>query len=103
MLCPATLGHNGVAVLNGAAVRHSRRAAGLDTHTWGCGSAPASGQLSPAPGTKARPQHRLSTSAALSLSTAFWGESDDSSSELEAALRPRTHGADSDDFDDFYD
>ncbi|XP_014110100.1 PREDICTED: centrosomal protein kizuna [Pseudopodoces humilis] len=36
-------------------------------------------------------------------SKAFWGESDDSSSELEAALRPQTHGADSDDFDDFYD
>ncbi|XP_059696615.1 centrosomal protein kizuna isoform X3 [Haemorhous mexicanus] len=36
-------------------------------------------------------------------SKAFWGESDDSSSELEAALRPQTHGTDSDDFDDFYD
>ncbi|XP_077638132.1 centrosomal protein kizuna [Lonchura striata] len=36
-------------------------------------------------------------------SKAFWGESDDSCSELEAALRPRTHGTDSDDFDDFYD
>ncbi|XP_030801053.1 centrosomal protein kizuna [Camarhynchus parvulus] len=35
-------------------------------------------------------------------SKAFWGESDDSSSELEAALRPQTHGTDSDDFDDFY-
>ncbi|XP_058275749.1 centrosomal protein kizuna isoform X2 [Hirundo rustica] len=36
-------------------------------------------------------------------SKAFWGESDDSSSELEAALRPQTHSAESDDFDDFYD
>uniref|UniRef100_A0A8D2MG91 Centrosomal protein kizuna n=1 Tax=Zonotrichia albicollis TaxID=44394 RepID=A0A8D2MG91_ZONAL len=36
-------------------------------------------------------------------SKAFWGESDDSSSELEAALRPQTHSTDSDDFDDFYD
>ncbi|XP_066034099.1 centrosomal protein kizuna isoform X2 [Chamaea fasciata] len=36
-------------------------------------------------------------------SKAFWGESDDSSSELEAALRPQTHSADSDDFDDVYD
>ncbi|XP_063008753.1 centrosomal protein kizuna [Melospiza melodia melodia] len=36
-------------------------------------------------------------------SKAFWGESDDSSSELEAALRPQTHGTDSDDFDEFYD
>ncbi|XP_037989132.1 centrosomal protein kizuna isoform X2 [Motacilla alba alba] len=35
-------------------------------------------------------------------SKAFWGESDDSSSELEAALRPQIHGTDSDDFDDFY-
>ncbi|KAM7060911.1 centrosomal protein kizuna [Acridotheres tristis] len=36
-------------------------------------------------------------------SKAFWGESEESSSELEAALRPQSHGADSDDFDDFYD
>lgn len=36
-------------------------------------------------------------------SKAFWGESDDSSSELEAALRPQSHSADSDDFGDFYD
>ncbi|XP_058692985.1 centrosomal protein kizuna [Poecile atricapillus] len=36
-------------------------------------------------------------------SKAFWGESDDSSSELEAALRPQPRSADSDDFDDFYD
>nr|XP_030124507.3 centrosomal protein kizuna [Taeniopygia guttata]XP_030124509.3 centrosomal protein kizuna [Taeniopygia guttata]XP_032603506.2 centrosomal protein kizuna [Taeniopygia guttata] len=36
-------------------------------------------------------------------SKAFWGESDDSCSEIEAALRPQTHGTDSDDFDDFYD
>ncbi|XP_063247367.1 centrosomal protein kizuna isoform X1 [Prinia subflava] len=36
-------------------------------------------------------------------SKAFWGESDNSSSELEAALRPQTHSMDSDDFNDFYD
>ncbi|TRZ11304.1 hypothetical protein HGM15179_015822 [Zosterops borbonicus] len=36
-------------------------------------------------------------------SKAFWGESDDSNSELEAALRPQTHSMDSDDFDEFYD
>ncbi|XP_053793070.1 centrosomal protein kizuna isoform X1 [Vidua chalybeata] len=36
-------------------------------------------------------------------SKAFWGESDDSCSELEAALCPQSHGTDSDDFDDFYD
>ncbi|XP_036041193.1 centrosomal protein kizuna [Onychomys torridus] len=35
-------------------------------------------------------------------SNAFWGESDDSSSEIEAALRPRDQNM-SDDFDDFYD
>nr|KAF6422569.1 kizuna centrosomal protein [Rousettus aegyptiacus] len=36
-------------------------------------------------------------------SKAFWGESDDSNSEIEAALRPRNHTTSSDDFDDFYD
>ncbi|XP_010003417.1 PREDICTED: centrosomal protein kizuna [Chaetura pelagica] len=36
-------------------------------------------------------------------SKAFWGESDDSSSEIEAALRPQTHSTEEDDFDDFYD
>ncbi|NXW58686.1 KIZ protein, partial [Eurystomus gularis] len=36
-------------------------------------------------------------------SKAFWGESDDSSSEVEAALRPQTHSSEADDFDDFYD
>ncbi|XP_054675354.1 centrosomal protein kizuna isoform X2 [Grus americana] len=36
-------------------------------------------------------------------SKAFWGESDDSSSEIEAALRPQTHGTEVDEFDDFYD
>ncbi|XP_038186233.1 centrosomal protein kizuna isoform X1 [Arvicola amphibius] len=35
-------------------------------------------------------------------SNAFWGESDDSNSDIEAALRPRDHNM-SDDFDDFYD
>ncbi|XP_076786033.1 centrosomal protein kizuna isoform X3 [Arvicanthis niloticus] len=35
-------------------------------------------------------------------SNAFWGESDDSNSEIEAALRPRDHDM-PDDFDDFYD
>ncbi|XP_019783112.2 centrosomal protein kizuna isoform X3 [Tursiops truncatus] len=36
-------------------------------------------------------------------SKAFWGESDDSNSEIEAALRPRNHDTSTDDFDDFYD
>ncbi|XP_047467832.1 centrosomal protein kizuna [Mugil cephalus] len=33
----------------------------------------------------------------------FWGESDDSNSEIEAALRPQTYNANTDDTDDFYD
>ncbi|XP_056342958.1 centrosomal protein kizuna, partial [Oenanthe melanoleuca] len=49
-----------------------------------------------------RTELRKETVAAIK-SKAFWGESDESSSELEAALRPQAHGADSDDFDDFYD
>ncbi|XP_048204669.1 centrosomal protein kizuna isoform X2 [Perognathus longimembris pacificus] len=36
-------------------------------------------------------------------SNAFWGESDDSNSEIEAALRPKNHSTSIDDFDDFYD
>ncbi|KAM5303964.1 centrosomal protein kizuna isoform 2-T2 [Glossophaga mutica] len=36
-------------------------------------------------------------------SKAFWSESDDSNSEIEAALRPRNHNTSTDDFDDFYD
>ncbi|XP_074891377.1 centrosomal protein kizuna isoform X2 [Buteo buteo] len=36
-------------------------------------------------------------------SKAFWGESEDSSSEIEAALRPQTHSTEADEFDDFYD
>ncbi|XP_057358653.1 centrosomal protein kizuna isoform X3 [Manis pentadactyla] len=35
--------------------------------------------------------------------TASWGESDDSNSEIEAALRPRNHSTSTNDFDDFYD
>ncbi|XP_008062736.1 centrosomal protein kizuna isoform X2 [Carlito syrichta] len=33
----------------------------------------------------------------------FWDESDDSNSEIEAALRPRSHNTSTSDFDDFYD
>ncbi|XP_019483713.1 PREDICTED: centrosomal protein kizuna isoform X3 [Hipposideros armiger] len=36
-------------------------------------------------------------------SKAFWGESDDSNSEIEAALRPRNYNTSTDDFDNFYD
>ncbi|KAG5857392.1 hypothetical protein ANANG_G00018980 [Anguilla anguilla] len=36
-------------------------------------------------------------------SKAFWGESDDSNSEIEAALRPQSHGTAVDDFDYFDD
>ncbi|TRY92839.1 hypothetical protein DNTS_024902 [Danionella cerebrum] len=34
---------------------------------------------------------------------AFWGESDDSNSEIEMALRPQSDNTSSHDFDDFYD
>ncbi|KAM3871314.1 centrosomal protein kizuna [Diretmus argenteus] len=36
-------------------------------------------------------------------SNAFWGESDDSNSEIEAALRPQPLHTNNDDFEDFYD
>ncbi|XP_040285631.1 centrosomal protein kizuna [Bufo bufo] len=36
-------------------------------------------------------------------SKAFWGESDDSSSDIEAILRPQTNRTEADDFDDFFD
>ncbi|KAJ8341815.1 hypothetical protein SKAU_G00341060 [Synaphobranchus kaupii] len=36
-------------------------------------------------------------------SKAFWGESDDSNSDIEAALRPQSRGTAVDDFDHFYD
>ncbi|XP_077728103.1 centrosomal protein kizuna isoform X1 [Canis aureus] len=36
-------------------------------------------------------------------SKAFWSESDDSNSEIEAALRPRNRNTSANDFDDFYD
>ncbi|XP_008839511.1 centrosomal protein kizuna isoform X2 [Nannospalax galili] len=36
-------------------------------------------------------------------SNAYWGESEDSNSEIEAALRPKNHNTSTDDFDDFYD
>nr|XP_028594202.1 centrosomal protein kizuna isoform X9 [Podarcis muralis] len=36
-------------------------------------------------------------------SKAFWGDSDDSNSEIEEALRPQLHSSQKDEFDDFYD
>ncbi|XP_062986067.1 centrosomal protein kizuna [Elgaria multicarinata webbii] len=36
-------------------------------------------------------------------SKAFWGDSDDSNSDIEAALRPQVHCSNEDEFDDFYD
>lgn len=36
-------------------------------------------------------------------SKAFWGESDDSNSEIEMALRPQSRKSSTNDFDDFYD
>ncbi|MBZ3890582.1 Centrosomal protein kizuna [Sciurus carolinensis] len=41
--------------------------------------------------------------ASTSQFSAFWGESDDSNSEIEAALRPKNYNTSADDFDDFYD
>ncbi|XP_064001786.1 centrosomal protein kizuna isoform X2 [Pogoniulus pusillus] len=49
-----------------------------------------------------RPEIRRRVETAIK-SKAFWGESDDSSSEIEAALRPQTSSPEADDFDDFYD
>ncbi|XP_068796886.1 centrosomal protein kizuna isoform X3 [Struthio camelus] len=49
-----------------------------------------------------RTESRRGTVAAIQ-SKAFWGESDDSNSEIEAALRPQTHNTEADEFDDFYD
>ncbi|NXQ95380.1 KIZ protein, partial [Sagittarius serpentarius] len=49
-----------------------------------------------------RTESRKGVVAAIK-SKAFWGESDDSSSEIEAALRPQTHSTEADEFDDFYD
>lgn len=76
-----------------------------DTHTWGWGSQLPALSQPHAHGCDKWHGHRKGFTALLSFlsPTAFWGESDDSSSELEAALRPQTHGTDSDDFDDFYD
>ncbi|XP_058255733.1 centrosomal protein kizuna isoform X3 [Hemibagrus wyckioides] len=36
-------------------------------------------------------------------SKAFWGDSDDTNSDIEMALRPRSHNTNNSDFDDFYD
>ncbi|KAG8543003.1 hypothetical protein GDO81_025611, partial [Engystomops pustulosus] len=36
-------------------------------------------------------------------SKAFWGESEDSSSDIEAILRPQANQVEADDFDDFFD
>ncbi|XP_009987950.1 PREDICTED: centrosomal protein kizuna [Tauraco erythrolophus] len=51
------------------------------------------------PSSRAETKKRMVTAI---KSKAFWGESDDSSSEIEAALRPQTHSTEADDFDDFY-
>lgn len=112
IFCLATLRHNGVGALNQATVRHSRSAARHCTgHTHlGLGlptSSPqsASGELSHVHHCEKWDGHGKGFTPLLSVSSsaAFWGESDDSSSELEAALRPQTHSTNSDDFDDFYD
>lgn len=107
MFCPATLWHNGVGALNEAAVQHSHctaRHCARHAHLGLQLELPALSQPH-AHGCDKWHGHRKGFTPLLSFlsPTAFWGESDDSSSELEAALRPQTHGTDSDDFDDFYD
>lgn len=37
------------------------------------------------------------------LFSAFWGDSDDTNSEIEMALRPQSHIPSNSDWDDFYD
>ncbi|XP_075059936.1 centrosomal protein kizuna [Mixophyes fleayi] len=50
------------------------------------------------------PTNMMSTKGPTHIkSKAFWGESEDSSSDIEAILRPPTHNVDGDDFDDFFD
>ncbi|XP_030346001.1 centrosomal protein kizuna isoform X2 [Strigops habroptila] len=61
-------------------------------------TSPSSSQSPPL----SRAETRKGTVAAIK-SKAFWGESDESSSELEAALRPQAHSTEADEFDDFYD
>ncbi|KFO56880.1 Centrosomal protein kizuna, partial [Corvus brachyrhynchos] len=80
---------------------HAHLGSGLPAPTPGS----ASGELSRAHVRDKRHRHGKGFTALLSVSppAAFWGESDDSSSELEAALRPQTHSTGSDDFGDFYD
>ncbi|XP_031459219.1 centrosomal protein kizuna isoform X2 [Phasianus colchicus] len=53
-------------------------------------------------GDLSRPEFRKGAITAIK-SKAFWGESDDSSSEAVDVLRPQTHSPEADDFDDFYD
>eukprot|EP00064_Thunnus_orientalis_P013202 superscaffoldBa00002116_g13239 len=57
---------------------------------------------SPAESTHTKEKTNLKVYSALQ-SKAFWGESDDSDSEIEAALRPQPFNTKSDDIDDFYD
>ncbi|XP_015712151.1 centrosomal protein kizuna isoform X3 [Coturnix japonica] len=53
-------------------------------------------------GDLSRPEFRKGAITAIK-SKAFWGESDDSSSESLDVLRPQAHSPEADDFDDFYD
>ncbi|KAG8013577.1 Centrosomal protein kizuna, partial [Nibea albiflora] len=49
-------------------------------------------------------QEKTNSKALCALqSKAFWGESDDSDSEIEAALRPQPFNTNSNDADDFCD
>ncbi|XP_053567987.1 centrosomal protein kizuna [Bombina bombina] len=58
------------------------------------------------PSSEKTPMFRKENKITLPISKkskAFWGESDDSSSDIEAILRPQNHIVDGDDFDDFFD
>ncbi|XP_075353225.1 centrosomal protein kizuna isoform X7 [Mycteria americana] len=94
--------------------KHAPRLAGAGGQGWDSGDngskAKASQEMhsetSSSPNERSPPFSRTATRKGIVTaikSKAFWGESDDSSSEIEAALRPQTHSTEPDEFDDFYD
>ncbi|KAM6973280.1 centrosomal protein kizuna [Aplochiton taeniatus] len=68
-----------------------------DIHTEDMGRVERSSHQDPNPR-----KHKTKQRTSAVQSKAFWGESDDSNSEIEAALRPQPSNT-TDDFDDFYD
>ncbi|XP_053101781.1 centrosomal protein kizuna isoform X2 [Hemicordylus capensis] len=49
-----------------------------------------------------REANQMAMVTTTTKSKAFWGDSDDSNSDIEAALRPQVHSSHEDEFDDFY-